>query len=77
MRGDEMMLGKSREALHHGVWGSKDGDGAWRGWRDEGIEVRVGEGEGLYIPRGWWHAVEGTKKGEREELSVSVNWWFR
>jgi hypothetical protein len=38
-----------------------------------GYEVEVKEGEGLFIPTGWWHTVKGVGEG----LSASANWWFR
>ncbi|SCV72689.1 BQ2448_4226 [Microbotryum intermedium] len=46
---------------------------------DDLFQVTVQRGQGLLIPKGWWHAVRsrtGRDDGE-EELSVSVNWWFR
>lgn len=87
MRGEEMMRpgpGGERDALEARVWDAvvDDDDGQW--W-----EARIEEGQGLFIPRGWWHAVRGrrrvekTREGaaasvkEKEELNASVNWWFR
>jgi len=35
------------------------------------IEVCLDEGDILYIPTGWWHAVESL------EVSISVNFWWR
>merc|ERR1712181_107143 len=33
--------------------------------------VIVGEGDLLYLPCGWWHAVRGS-----QELNLSINYWF-
>lgn len=38
-----------------------------------GLEGSVEAGDGLIIPRGWWHSVRSTQ----EELCISVNWWFK
>lgn len=64
-RGEEMMEGEERGVLDELVWGS-DGSG-------EGREVDVQRGEGLFIPKGWWHCVKSLGEG----VNGSVNWWFR
>ena len=70
-RGDEMMQGQEREELEEAVWGSgRDGLNAWQ---SEGLEARLEMGEGLFIPKGWWHSVRGVGAG----MNASVNWWFR
>lgn len=38
-----------------------------------GLQGTVEAGDGLIIPRGWWHSVRST----RDELCISVNWWFK
>ncbi|KAI5815031.1 hypothetical protein BZA77DRAFT_371297 [Pyronema omphalodes] len=68
------------------VWKEEELGGRWlkeegmvkrreTGWKEErrGFEVTVKEGEGLFIPMGWWHAVRGVGEG----VCASVNWWFR
>jgi len=30
-------------------------------------------GDGMFIPKGWWHSVKGVGKG----IIGSANWWFR
>ena len=69
MRGEEMMIGEERDRLHRAVWGEEEIGGV----SASGVEATLGSGDGLYIPIGWWHAVEsyGTHP------SASVNWWFR
>ena len=55
-RGDEMMQGEERERLEEVVWG---GDTAPSG----GYEARLGPGDGLFIPKGWWHSIKGVGEG--------------
>ena len=67
IRGEEMMQGPEREALHDATWG-----------RDAITDIqaaRLEAGDALFIPKGWWHSV----KSELDEggLNGSVNWWFR
>lgn len=67
-----MMAGSEREALERVVWEAEfveedtevDGDG---------FEAEIAVGDGLFIPKGWWHAVHGVGLG----ITGSVNWWFR
>lgn len=75
MQGEEMMRGPERASRDQAVWGEDTGE--WEEWRGLGWEARVREGEAVFVPRGWWHAVRGIKEGEREEVNASVNWWFR
>src|SRR2546423_8623141 len=39
----------------------------------EGLQGTVEAGDGLIIPRGWWHSVRSTQ----DDLCISVNWWFK
>ncbi|KAI2777055.1 Clavaminate synthase-like protein [Daldinia loculata] len=63
-RGAEMMEGRERELLHHAVWDEDTID-----------EVSLNPGDGLFIPKGWWHSVASS--GKEGELNASVNWWYR
>ncbi|KAF3061133.1 Lysine-specific demethylase 8 [Daldinia childiae] len=63
-RGTEMMEGRERELLHHAVWNEETID-----------EVSLNPGDGLFIPKGWWHSVASS--GKEGELNASVNWWYR
>ena len=38
--------------------------------REKGVQVVVGPGEALFVPRGWWHYARAL------EPSFSVNFWF-
>ncbi|KAF2447957.1 Clavaminate synthase-like protein, partial [Karstenula rhodostoma CBS 690.94] len=69
MRGEEMMVGEERNKLQDSVWNEKDVMGV----SASGVEARLEGGDGLYIPLGWWHAVESVGS----HTNASVNWWFR
>lgn len=56
--GDEMMVGKQKEDLEIAVWSENAESGGI-----EGFETELGAGDGLFIPKGWWHAVKGVGKG--------------
>ena len=69
-RGEDMMKGEEKRLLEDQVWnGSSVLDEAG----EAGYEVHVGRGDGLFIPKGWWHSVKGVGDG----ITASVNWWFR
>ncbi|GAO52191.1 Clavaminate synthase-like protein [Saitoella complicata NRRL Y-17804] len=46
-----------------------------------GMEAVLREGDGVFIPRGWWHTLKGENRhssdGSGDEIVCSVNWWFR
>lgn len=65
LRGEEMMAGPERDALHEAIWG--------RSAPAEGFEVVVNPGDALFIPKGWWHSI----KSIGTDVTASVNWWFR
>ncbi|PLB54342.1 Clavaminate synthase-like protein [Aspergillus steynii IBT 23096] len=65
-RGEEMMQGQERALLEAAVWGTSSGG-------CEGYEAHLEAGDGLFIPKGWWHSIKGV--GQR--VTASVNWWFR
>ncbi|ORY61607.1 cupin-like domain-containing protein [Pseudomassariella vexata] len=67
IRGEEMMSGNERDALHKAVWGPQA--------PDDIQEAVLGPSDCLFIPNGWWHSVRsGSEDGG---LNASVNWWFR
>ena len=69
-RGEDMMKGEERRLLEDKVWNDKavlDEAGV------VGYEAHVGRGDGISIPKGWWHSVKGVGGG----ITGSVNWWFR
>lgn len=69
-RGEDMMKGEEKRMLEDQIWG----DGSLLDEAGEGgYEAHVGRGDGLFIPKGWWHSVKGVGDG----ITGSVNWWFR
>lgn len=68
MRGEEMMVGEEKAALEEEVWAEHDAEAAI-----EYLEAELEIGDGLFIPKGWWHSVKGSGEG----MTGSVNWWFR
>lgn len=64
--GEERMVGAEREGLERAVWDEEcDVVGA--------VEVRLRAGDGVFIPKGWWHAVRGVGNG----VNASVSGWYR
>jgi hypothetical protein len=62
IRGEEMMQGGERALLDEAVWGD-----------DERVfEAKLGAGDGLFIPKGWWHSI----KGVGEDVTGSVSAFF-
>ena len=71
-RGEDMMKGTEKRLLEDQVW--KDTSAALDAEVGEvGYEAHVERGDGLFIPKGWWHSVKGVGEG----ITGSVNWWFR
>lgn len=64
-----MMQGIEKEELEKLIW---DGPVVSE-WKGRGMECQLGPGDGLFIPKGWWHSVKGVGEG----MTGSVNWWFR
>ncbi|KAI9759037.1 MAG: hypothetical protein M4579_002626 [Chaenotheca gracillima] len=81
-RGEEMMQGPERKLLEEAVWSEHAPDG---------FAVELEQGDGLFIPKGWWHSIKGVGSGitgsVRDFLHASshlayayqfqANWWFR
>jgi hypothetical protein len=79
MRGDEMMMGLERRILGVCVWDDKEGmlQGTLNKTLEiEGFETTLHAGDGIFIPKGWWHSIRGTGD-HRNGINASVNWWFR
>ena len=69
-RGEDMMKGEEKRLLEEQIWhDSSLPDEA----HEVGYEAHIGRGDGLFIPKGWWHSVKGVGDG----ITGSVNWWFR
>ncbi|KAK6530077.1 hypothetical protein TWF694_003449 [Orbilia ellipsospora] len=95
---DGLLDPREAEVFDAIVWGGVAEEEIMKGvrreyWRDVG-EIELGDemyesvverGEGVFIPRGWWHAVRSLVPGDIEEqergevatVVASMNWWFR
>ena len=67
IRGDEMMRGPENQILEEMIWGSKLSDVEQQDL--QGIEALLGPGDGVFIPKGWWHSI----KGIENSLTASVS----
>jgi hypothetical protein len=54
MRGEEMMQGAEKQALESEVWLPHI---------DDCFEAELDSGDGLFIPKGYWHSVKGVGDG--------------
>ena len=68
-RGEEMMNGPEKSMLEEVVWG--DGASATE-LRCKPFEVSVRAGDGLFIPKGWWHSIKGVGSGITASVSKIV-----
>ncbi len=59
-RGEEMMKGREKTLLEAQVWGTEEGAVPAR---CTGYEAVLGQGDGLFIPKGWWHSIKGVGNG--------------
>ena len=66
MRGEEMMMGEEKKMLEELVWGEGSEDELVQ---KEGWECEVGAGDGLFIPKGWWHSIKGIGEGMTGSVS--------
>ncbi|KZF22264.1 Clavaminate synthase-like protein [Xylona heveae TC161] len=75
IRGDEMMCGEEKNLLENAVWdnGSKFVGNIGSAGENMFYEATLRKGDGLFIPKGWWHSIKGVGEG----MIGSVNWWFR
>ena len=65
---EEMMQGPEREELERVTWGEDKKEVGNLVW-----EAELGIGDGLFVPKGWWHSLKSAGVG----VNGSVNWWFR
>ncbi|CAI4215461.1 unnamed protein product [Parascedosporium putredinis] len=79
IRLSDMMHGPERDLLHRAVWESPSASPgetvAAESAGPELVEARVGPGDALFVPVGWWHSVQS--EGSAGALNASANWWFR
>ena len=71
IRGEEMMAGPQKKALHDAVW--DESSKYSKLVQNHGLETTLGLGDALFTPKRWWHSVKGVGNG----ITASANWWFR
>lgn len=65
-RGEEMMMGEEGRLFEDVIWNDEThGDKA----ASFGFEAQLAQGDGLFIPKGWWHSVKGTGRGVTASVS--------
>ena len=69
-RGEDMMQGQERALLDEMVWGVPMSSDSEHG---TGYEAHLAAGDGLFIPKGWWHSIKGVGEG----VTASVSEIFR
>lgn len=72
IRGEEMMYGEEKRVLEDLIWNDER-----LGMDDRviGLEATLCAGDGLFIPKGWWHSIKGVGDGIVGSVSLS-NWLF-
>lgn len=68
MRGEEMMMGAEKRALEEEVWGDVNNEFRGSAWQAE-----LEPGDGLFIPKGWWHSVKGIGEGMTGSVSCLLH----
>ncbi|KAE8146241.1 hypothetical protein BDV25DRAFT_162860 [Aspergillus avenaceus] len=71
-RGAEMMQGQERTLLEKAVWNDSS-EVVGSGREFVGYEAELEAGDGIFIPKGWWHSIKGV--GEGVTASVGVFPW--
>ena len=85
VRGEEMMVGEEGNLTEDVIWGGDRRMNAQEkvvrnNFMDlehkredaenlEGVEARLGPGDGLFIPKGWWHSIKGVGEGVNASVS--------
>lgn len=60
IRGGEMMIGEEKSLLEDLIWNNKH---QINGPPSSAFEARLGCGDAVFIPKGWWHSVKGVGNG--------------
>lgn len=67
VRDEEMMVGMERVLTEEVVW--EEENGGEKVEDVEGVEAELGPGDGLFIPKGWWHSIKGIREGVNASVS--------
>lgn len=69
-RGEDMMQGQERVLLEQTVWGDSGLKVVNYTSIQEGYEAYLDAGDGMFIPKGWWHSIKGVGEGVTASVSV-------
>ena len=67
-RGDEMMQGDEKKLLEDQIWRDRH---AGESLTFPRYEAALSSGDGLFIPKGWWHSIKGVGTGITGSVSKS------
>jgi Cupin-like domain len=71
-RGDEMMRGPERALLEQAIWGPDPPHAVDHSREAEEFEAVLEAGDGIFIPKGWWHSVKGVGEGVTASVSFDL-----
>lgn len=64
-RGEEMMTGEEGHLMENLIWTDQLGGKL----ASFGFEAHLAQGDGIFIPKGWWHSVKGLGRGITASVS--------
>lgn len=67
-RGEEMMVGAEGQLMEDLIWTDKHHGSSLASF---GCEAHLAQGDGIFIPKGWWHSVKGFGRGITASVSFS------
>lgn len=65
-RGEEMMMGEEGCLMEDLIWADKNHASNLASF---GFEAHLAQGDGIFIPKGWWHSVKGFGRGITASVS--------
>lgn len=65
-RGEEMMMGDEGQLMEDLIWMDKRHGNNLASF---GFEAHLAQGDGIFIPKGWWHSVKGIGRGITASVS--------
>jgi hypothetical protein len=69
IRSEQMMIGEEGQILENWAWGEVDEGLNIQEGGISGFEIEVEAGDGVFIPKGWWHTVRGVGTGINASVS--------
>lgn len=69
-RGEDMMQGQERILLEQAVWDDSELKAVNDALGQDGYEAHLYAGDGMFIPKGWWHSIKGVGEGVTGSVSV-------